>query len=465
MQFKTILLGTAALALMAGSAAAQDAPKKHHHYHSTAAAGSVDARIDQLEAEIHDLKRQQAEQAQAQASMPAPSDQVVSQAQFEALQNQVYEQQASTASLTKGSWWSNTKISGRMYFDLTNVDSKSSGVKNPQEGFHFDVKRFYVGIDHQFNDVFSANVTTDFTYDTSQCDGIATTTDPVTGHLTSATCSSTGASTSTVYIKKAYLQAKLADWAIFRAGSADMPWIPFAEDTYGYRYVENTLVDRFKEGNSADWGAYFLGSVGDDVKLEYSAAAVNGAGYKKPAFGLGTNRSNTMDFEGRADVKWNDFVVGVGGYTGKLGKELTPDTTTHTATRFDALAAYTGNGFHVGVEYYSQKNWNSVTSATTDKGDGWSAFAAYQFTPEWAVFGRYDDAAPKKVPGTPNYKNTYYNFGIEYTPTKIVNLSLVYKHDEGKNGIYTDQNGPIGGVIPGTSGKYDEIGLFGQLRW
>ena len=58
MQFKTILLGTAALALMAGSAAAQDAPKKHHHRHTAAASGSVDARIDELEAEIHELKRQ-----------------------------------------------------------------------------------------------------------------------------------------------------------------------------------------------------------------------------------------------------------------------------------------------------------------------------------------------------------------------------------------------------------------------
>jgi hypothetical protein len=459
MQFKTILLGTAALALMAVPAAAQDAPKHHHHAMVSSGGSSIDARIDQLEAEIHDLKAQQA------AAQAAPAEGEVSAAQFEALQNQVYEQQAANTALVKSSWWSNTKISGRMYFDLTNVEDKVGGVKNPQQGFHFDIKRFYLGVDHQFNDVFSANLTTDVTFDTSQCNGVTTTTDPVTGDIKTAACSGTGASTSTVYIKKAYLQAKIADWAIFRAGSADMPWIPFAEDMYGYRYVENTLVDRFKEGNSADWGAFFLGSVGDDLKLEYSAAAINGAGYKKPAFGIGTNRSNGMDFEGRADVKWDDFVVGVGGYTGKLGKELTPDTTAHTATRFDALAAYTGNGFHVGVEYYSQKNWNSVTTATTDKGDGWSAFAAYQFTPEWAVFGRYDDAKPKKVPGTPDYKNTYYNFGIEYTPTKIVNLSLVYKHDEGKDGLFTDQNGPIGGTGLDPKGKYDEIGLFGQLRW
>jgi hypothetical protein len=464
MQFKTILLGTAALALLAVPAGAQDAPKKHHHHHAAAASGSIDARIDALEAEIHDLKREQAAQVQAAAEAPAPSDQQVSAAQFEALQNQVYEQQAANTALVKSSWWANTKISGRMYFDLTNVDAKNSGVKNSQEGFHFDVKRFYLGIDHQFNDVWSANLTTDFTYDTGQCNGIKTTTDPITGDVLTATCSSSGASASQLYVKKAYLQAKLADWAIFRAGSADMPWIPFAEDMYGYRYVENTLVDRFKQGNSADWGAFFLGSVGDDLKLEYSLAAVNGAGYKKPAFGLGTNRSNSMDFEGRADIKYDDFVLGIGGYSGKLGKELTPNTTSHTASRFDAIAAYVGNGFHVGVEYYTQTNWDTVTSAASDKGDGYSAFAAYQFTPEWAVFGRYDDSKPEKTT-LPGYKNTYYNFGIEYTPTKIVNLSLVYKHDDGKNGIFTDQNGPIGGTGLNPKGSYNEIGLFGQLRW
>ncbi len=32
-----------------------------------------------------------------------------------------------------------------------------------------------------------------------------------------------------VYIKKAYVQAKLSDALVFRAGSADLPWVPFVE--------------------------------------------------------------------------------------------------------------------------------------------------------------------------------------------------------------------------------------------
>jgi hypothetical protein len=440
MNFKTILLGTAALVLMAAPAVARSA-------------SSVDARIDQLEQEIQQLKAAQAQPA------PAPSD-AVSQAQFEALQNQVYEQQASTQTLTKSSWWAKTSISGRMYFDLTNVSNKNAGVDNAQNGTHFDVKRFYVSIDHKFDDVWSADVTTDFTYDTSQCDGV--TAGPP------AKCSSTGASASQVYIKKAYLQGKFDDLAVVRLGAFDMPWIPFAEDAYGYRYVENTLVDRLKYGNSADWGAGLSGSTGDDLKFEYSLAAINGAGYKKPGFGLGTNRSKGMDFEGRVDVKYDGFILAVGGYDGKLGKELTPNTTVHSYTRFDALAAYVADGFHVGVEYFSDHNFNDITTAgKTDSGDGWSGFAAYQFDPEWALFGRYDDAKPTKgtAKGQPDYTNKYYNVGIEWTPTKIVNLSLVYKHDAGSNGSFGDSNGTIGGASATTSGHYDEVGLFGQLRW
>ncbi|MBS0276922.1 MAG: hypothetical protein JSR81_04825 [Proteobacteria bacterium] len=441
MQFKTILLGTAAFALLAVPAAAQDAPKKHHHrHHAAAASGSIDARIDALESQIQELKREQAAQAQAQTAAPAPSDQVVSQAQFEALQNQVYEQQAASNSVSKGSWWSNTKISGRMYYDITSINNKRDGVKQAQNGVNFDIKRFYLGVDHQFDDVFSANLTTDFTYDGTT-------------------------KASQLYIKKAYLQAKLNDMFTFRLGSADLPWIPFMEDVYGYRYVENTLVDRTKFGTSADWGVHMLGKFADGL-IAYQISAVNGAGYKNSPIGT-ANRSKGIDLEGRVNLNWNGLILGVGGYNGKLGKDIEGAAPTyHTATRFDAVAAYTWEGLKVGVEYFSANDWNNVASPTGDRAYGYSPFASYQFTPEWAVFGRYDWVKPNKDTNSAK-RNTYYNFGIEYTPAKIVNFALVYKHDSVNNGFIGDSNGTIGGLADaiGSKGTYNEIGLWGQLRW
>jgi hypothetical protein len=160
----------------------------------------------------------------------------------------------------------------------------------------------------------------------------------------------------------------------------------------------------------------------------------------------------------------------VGGYDGKLGTELTPDTTHHDFTRFDAIAAYAANGFNIGLEYFSEKNFDTISTLPglpTDHGDGFSAFAAYKFTPQWALFGRYDWAKPQA--GTafqPHYDNRYFNVGVQYSPIQMLDLSLVYKHDAGSNGVFTDQDGTIGGTAANVgSGHYDEVGLFGQFKF
>ncbi|MDB6160467.1 MAG: porin [Gammaproteobacteria bacterium] len=33
-----------------------------------------------------------------------------------------------------------------------------------------------------------------------------------------------------------------------------MPWDPFAESLYAYRYVEKTITDRLGYSNTTDWG-------------------------------------------------------------------------------------------------------------------------------------------------------------------------------------------------------------------
>jgi phosphate-selective porin OprO/OprP len=105
MNFKSILLGTAACAVLAAPAFAQDAgkpdaPKKHHH-HMEPATGSD--RIDRLE-KLVEQQSQEIQDLKAQVGSNQGSGQV-SAAQFEALQNQVYETQASvkTATANQGS--------------------------------------------------------------------------------------------------------------------------------------------------------------------------------------------------------------------------------------------------------------------------------------------------------------------------------------------------------------------------
>ncbi|MBI1211232.1 MAG: hypothetical protein GC190_07205 [Alphaproteobacteria bacterium] len=411
---KNLLLTTTALmAAVAFAATAQAGGRT--------ASQQTAAEIQDLKARIEALEQQQADQARVE-------------------QDQAIQEQARILKLEKGGWWADTSISGRMYWNLSNIDNQHNGVDDGKNGFAFDAKRFYVSVDHKFDSVYSADVTTDFQY-------------------------SSAVGATELFIKKAYLQAAWDKAFTVRFGATDMPWIPFAEGLYGYRHIEQTVVDRTKFGNSSDWGVHIMGKLLDGDMLQYQISVVNGAGYKKPNL-----RTEQPDVEGRVSLNLGDFTVGVGGYYGQLGA-LHSDTVYNDATRFNAIAAYTGNGIRLGVEYFMVNDWSHVTSAGSDKGNGYSIFGSYQFDPMWSVFGKYEHVTPydefSTATAREDFKNTYYNVGIQYSPVKIVDFALVYKHDAGDNGFFGDGNGTIGGTAfaAGNDGDYDEIGLFGQLRW
>jgi hypothetical protein len=430
------------MSLAAAFAASADAaPKRHavrHHSNTDAELSALRAKVDDLEAALaaqaQTQQQLQAQLQQAQATAQTAADQAHAAQAAAADQIQTIPDQVKTAvaaNRPKPGWEANTSVNGRMYFNLSNIDQKRDGSKIAPSGTGFDLKRFYVGVDHKFNDTFSGNVTTDVQYNSAE--GL-----------------------TQVYIKKAYLQAKMSDALIVRLGSADLPWIPFAEDVYGYRFIENTVADRTKFGTSADWGAHVLGKVG---MFNYQVSVVNGAGYKNPV------RSKGMDIEGRVSTSMNGFTFGVGGYTGKLGKDTQNGAATHhTAQRLDAIAAYSQPKFRVGVEYFAAKNWNNVTSVGGDKSDGFSLFGNFNFAPKLSVFGRYDYVKPSKDVNNA-LKDNYFNIGLNWEPVKIVDLALVYKRDKVENGLLSTSNGTIGGTLPGRSGTYDEIGLWGQFRW
>ncbi|HEX6784755.1 MAG TPA: porin [Sphingomicrobium sp.] len=437
-------------------------PRKHavaHKVHADprdARIAELEARVDALTARIdaEESERQttiqQAQTAQtaakaAQAQADAAQTQAASAlAQTQASQVQVAQVAKEIPPLdkaVKGGWFANTTISGKSFFNVSNINQESTDLlgnttKNAQNGTQTELKRFYIGIDHKFNNVFSANVTTDFRYN------------------------SNGTSKDTlVYLKKAFVQAKLDPALAVRIGAADLPWVPFVEGIYGYRFVENTLIDRTKFGTSADWGVHVLGTFGNNL-VSYQISAVNGAGYKTLA-----RQSDTIDLEGRVSVNpIKSVTLAVGGYTGKLGKSAAnlPSTATpHTASRFDALAAYTDKRIRAGIEYFAAKNWNTVNSVSNDKSDGWSAFGSFAFTPKILAFGRYDWVKPSKDLN-PTMKDRYFNAGVDYKPIPPLDLALVYKREKANHGLIATSNGTIGGPLDGT---YDEIGLFGQFSF
>jgi len=322
-----------------------------------------------------------------------------------------------------------TRLSGRMYFDFTNIDQKDSDSgKTDKSGIGLDVKRFYLGVDHKFNDVWSMNLTTDFNYSSS--DG-----------------------QTSLFVKKAYVQGKFDDAAVFRIGSTDMPWIPFAEQYYGFRYVENTLTDRLKYGNSADWGLHLGGELGAGKSFNYAVSVVNGNGYKN------RGRSKGVDVEGRVGfVPFENMVVAVGGYRGHRGQETENVDAVNTAERGDIMVAYAGDAFRLGAEYFTAKNWNNVLTTATDKADGYSLWGSVAVADDVSLFARYDNAKLSKTLDGAS-KNVYYNAGVEYRLTPGFRLAGVWKHEQAEQTVGTPVPPHVRNV------KTNEIGVFGEVRF
>jgi hypothetical protein len=322
-----------------------------------------------------------------------------------------------------------TSVSGRIFADISDLDKKTTNLKtgavskSNTNGDGFDVKRGYLTVAHQFDDIWSATLTTDFNYVSAD-------------------------SETQLFIKNLYVQGKFSDAFVFRAGAVPMPWIPYAESFYGFRYVENTLIDREKFGNSADWGLSANGKLGDNM-FDYSAAVVNGGGYKNPT------RTDSMDFEGRLGFSpIENTVIAIGGYSGDLGQDTENpgggSTGLQTATRGDALIGYANGNTRVGAEYFTANDWKQVTSLAKDKAEGYSIWGSYGFTDVLSLFGRYDRVDPSKDLD-PSLKDKYYNFGLQWDVRKGIKLAAVYKNEDLRDDA--------------SDTKTQEFGIFGDVAF
>lgn len=319
---------------------------------------------------------------------------------------------------------SKTTVSGKAFADLTYKDSPATpGTpavpatattpavaatpgRTSDKGIGVDVKRFYVVVEHSFDEVWGARFTSDI------------------GNLASGKVN--------VFVKHAYIEAKLAPELGLRLGSADMPWVGFVDGLYGFRYVENTLTDRLKVANSADWGVHAGGKFANGM-VNYAISMANGRGYSD------WTRSKTPTFEGRLGVApIKPLMIAIGGEVGKLGldsegnESLVPAVTTpRTAQRLSGLVAWVDGGFRLGGEAFWAKNHTAalVRGAPEDKAIGASAWASFMFYKDVTVFGRFDWEKPAKDTNN-DLRDIYFNAGLEYKPVKAVNLALVFKHDD-----------------------------------
>jgi len=387
------------------------------------------AQIEQLQAQIAALQAQvqqlQTQSESLQAQSDAQSEVNVTQAQ--ALES-AQKTQTSVDKLAK--LVNDNKIGGRMFFDVSSIDQKTNGRKTDATGTGFDVKRFYLTVDHKFNDIWSANLTTDFQY-------------------------SSAIGNTELFVKNAYVQGTFDPAFVLKIGAAGMPWTGYVEKYYGMRYVENTLTDRLKYANSADWGMHASGDLGQG--LNYAVSVVNGAGYKNPS------RSKGVDVEGR--LAWEitpEFAVALGGYSGYLGQDKQTNSAEKRYSRGDVMVAYASPVFRLGGEYFTAKNLGQVqqtiASPVSDKATGWSLWSSVRLAQtangDVSVFGRYDNTDTSKTLN-PFREDTYWNVGVEYPVLKNFKLAAVYK----------DTDATVGSLASPSQTRTKELGIWGDLKF
>ena len=317
-------------------------------------------------------------------------------------------------------------FSGKLYVDASNINHESSDSSAFDErSFGIDVKRFYLTVNPEFDETWSVNLTTDFKYVDN--DGV-----------------------TNLYVKKAYLQGAFSRAAVLRVGSAGLPWIAHVESAYGFRYVENTLVDRLKFGVSADWGLHLGGSGG---MFNYAISAVNGGGYKHPG------RSRSIDVAVRLGVSpVQGLHIAVGSYSGKLGRDTAGVSTVHTAKRSGLMVAWVSDGLRVGGEYFRARNWNTVLNPLSDSANGYSVWGSQEFGQAYAVFARYDHADLSNELD-PAANDRYFNIGLQYRVNQSIRLAAVYKQDRNERSVLTPA------PMHATNTRTREIGVWGEVKF
>ncbi len=274
--------------------------------------------------------------------------------------------------------------------------------KEPERGendLDVDLKRFFINVDHRFDQDWSFHLTTDIQWQRHQ-----DATDLLFRHL--------------------YVQRRIGDGLRLRLGNAPDTWILPLAELNGYRYLDPGLIPMSGHGTPADWGVHLLGTAGP---VNWTVAAVTGAGFQKPRTG------DRADYQAR--VSWEvakGLQLHAGGYRGTLARDKGDRPRHHTAERWNGAVTYIGGPWRLGAEYFHASNWRQVNQPADDAANGGSLWGSYRLTPKYAVFARYDslDGSRRLAPQN---RREYYNLALEWRHSNRLRLSAALKHVDTRN--------------------------------
>ena len=210
------------------------------------------------------------------------------------------------------------KIGGVTYFDYSNTEKAS--------GFNF--QRQYFGYGGEVSDQVSYKIL----FDVGRTN-LGTTLNKEGNEISEDT-------RLVVFLKKAQVNYK-SSFGKFNFGLIGMNTYGVQESNWGYRFIEQSAIDKYKFSATADIGLGFSRSLIDNLNL--SLLFVNGEGFKKPQ----GDKYHKIAFNatyGEGNLNKNDgYNAGVVYTTGS--------TDTDPTTMASVFGGFSGMGLRLGAEY------------------------------------------------------------------------------------------------------------------
>jgi hypothetical protein len=224
----------------------------------------------------------------------------------------------------------------------------------------------------------------------------------------------------TAFLKFAYIQWKVNDWARFQIGGILQNHYITQEKFWGYRYLYETFQDRYYGSPSGDYGA--IGYFEVSPTLNFDITITNGEGI----------RSNQAA-DGKIKYAVGIDYVPVKQWHNRLYYENNSTTTVPGTGNQQLISFFSGwqlkDNLRTGIDLNYRINNQQIIGRNLGGG---SIFAAYGFRQKWELFARYDRLRSNKISNQSNnwnYLNDGYTLigGIQYEPVKTVRFALSYQ--------------------------------------
>ncbi len=221
-----------------------------------------------------------------------------------------------------------------------------------------------------------------------------------------------GPSDYTVYLKNANLAYK-SNIGKFVFGLQGMNMFKIQENTWGYRFIEKTAMDKNKYSSSADFGISWEKSIGP---ITPNVMITNGAGYKH-AENDGYKKLSLRLLYGESKLK-KGLNAGV---VLSLEPQSYLDTLSETQTGgtqvYGVFGGFAAGPFKLGAEFVMLNQ-----SLLADKSANLlSVYGKYKLTKMITGFGRFDVVEPDADKDDDGY--TYLIIGADYHPGKVFHMA------------------------------------------